>query len=91
MEPCMPMGGHAAWVQIIPIFIFGCFAFLANAVWVIAFCKIYSRAGYPWAMGLLQLIPVVNVVMLLILAFSEWPIQKQASQQPAPPQPQPSN
>jgi hypothetical protein len=47
---------------------------------VIVFCMIYSRAGYPWAMGLLMLIPVVNFIMMLILAFSEWPIQRQLRQ-----------
>jgi uncharacterized membrane protein len=47
---------------------------------VVVFCKIYSRAGYPWAMGFLMLIPIVNFIMMLILAFSEWPIQKQVRQ-----------
>jgi hypothetical protein len=51
-----------------------------SAIHVIVFCLIYSRAGYPWAMGLLMLIPVVNFIMMLILAFSEWPIQKQLRQ-----------
>jgi hypothetical protein len=37
---------------------------------LVVFCKIYARAGYPWAMGFL----------MLILAFSEWPIQKQLKQ-----------
>jgi hypothetical protein len=46
----------------------------------VVYCKIYAKAGYPWAMGLLMLIPIVNLVMLLVLAFSEWPIQKQVRQ-----------
>lgn len=69
-----------------PVFA-GCFllfviliAVAINLVTIIAFCRIYSRAGYPWAMGLLMLIPVVNFIMMLILAFSEWPIQKQLKQ-----------
>jgi hypothetical protein len=57
------------------------FIYLVIAVlFVVVYCKIYSRAGYPWAMGLLMLIPIVNLVMMLILAFSEWPIQKQLRQ-----------
>jgi hypothetical protein len=59
----------------------GCFfLFIILAISIlhlIVFCMIYSRAGYPWAMGFLMLIPVVNIIMMLILAFSEWPIQKQ--------------
>lgn len=40
-------------------------------------CKISSKAGYNWALGLIMLVPVANVILLLILAFSEWPIQKE--------------
>jgi hypothetical protein len=47
---------------------------------LVVFCKIYAQAGYPWAMGFLMLIPIVNFIMMLILAFSEWPIQKQVKQ-----------
>lgn len=63
-----------------PIFA-GCFVL---AIWLVVivltaviFCKIFSKAGYHWAMGLLMLIPIANFVMLLILAFGEWPIQRQ--------------
>jgi hypothetical protein len=57
------------------------FIYLMIAVlFVVVYCKIYSKAGYPWAMGLLMLIPIVNIVMMLILAFSEWPIQRQLRQ-----------
>ena len=69
--------------QAVPV-IFSCvFIFIGLALCilqVVVFCKIYARAGYSWAMGLLMLIPVVNFVMMLILAFSEWPIQKQVRQ-----------
>jgi hypothetical protein len=58
----------------------GFMALAFSAIHVIVFCMIYLRAGYPWAMGLLMLIPVVNFIMMLILAFSEWPIQKQLRQ-----------
>jgi hypothetical protein len=56
------------------------FALAMFILHVVVFCKIYSRAGYPWAMGFLMLIPIVNFIMMLILAFSEWPIQKQVKQ-----------
>ena len=49
--------------------------FIAIFVW--AFCKIFSKAGYSWANGLLMLIPLVNLFTVLFLAFSEWPIQKE--------------
>jgi uncharacterized membrane protein YhaH (DUF805 family) len=75
-----------AMENIVPI-LSGCFllfvALLGLALFVlniIVFCKIYARAGYPWAMGFLMLIPIVNFIMMLILAFSEWPIQRQVKQ-----------
>ena len=46
---------------------------------IVIWCKIFSRAGYGWAMGLLMLIPPVNFIMMLVLAFSEWPIQREVN------------
>jgi hypothetical protein len=44
---------------------------------VIPFWKIYTKAGYPGAMGFLMLVPLVNVIMLFVLAFSEWPVLRE--------------
>ena len=38
--------------------------------------RIFSKAGYSGALGLLMLIPLGNLVMLCILAFSKWPVLK---------------
>jgi hypothetical protein len=43
----------------------------------IAFWKIFAKVGYPGALGLLLLIPLVNLVMFFFLAFSKWPILKE--------------
>ena len=40
---------------------------------VIAFWKICSKAGFPGALGLLMIIPIVNIILPLYLAFAEWP------------------
>lgn len=38
---------------------------------------IFKRTGMnPW-LSLLMLVPIANFVMLLILAFTEWPVQRQ--------------
>ena len=50
---------------------------VAVIITVIAFCKIFAKAGYCWALGLLMLVPIANLVMFLVLAFSEWPILKE--------------
>lgn len=43
------------------------------ALVVIPFWTIFRKAGYsPW-LGLLMVVPIVNLVMLYFLAFSRWP------------------
>jgi hypothetical protein len=44
---------------------------------IVIWWKIFSKAGYSGALGLLMLIPVVNFILLLVLAFGEWPIQRE--------------
>ena len=38
---------------------------------------IYKKAGYNPAMGCLMFIPIANIVMLFVLAFSQWPIERE--------------
>jgi len=47
------------------------------AVKILIFCKIFSKAGYSWALGLLMLVPIANIIMLFVLAFAEWPIERE--------------
>ena len=42
-----------------------------------AYCKIFSRAGYCWALGLLTLVPIANIVVPFILAFGDWPVLRE--------------
>ena len=44
---------------------------------VLIYCKIFSKAGYCWALGLLMLVPIANIIMPFVLAFGDWPIQKE--------------
>ena len=44
---------------------------------VVIYWKIFSKAGYSGAMGLLMFVPIANIVVLCILAFGEWPIYKE--------------
>ena len=53
------------------------FAVGMSIVMIIPYWKIYSKTGQAGAMALLQLIPLVNIVMLYVLAFSEWPIERE--------------
>ncbi len=49
------------------------FALIFLAIVVIPFWKIFPRAGWPAPMALLMWFPLVNIVMLYVLAFKEWP------------------
>ena len=48
------------------------------AVWVIPGWRIASKAGYHGAWSLLLLIPLLNVVLIWVFAFSSWPLQRRA-------------
>ena len=49
-------------------------ALIVIVIQILAFCKIFSKAGYCWAFGLLTLVPFGALIMILILAFADWPI-----------------
>ena len=60
------------------------FAIIAGiAIWlifVIAYIKIITKAGYSGWWILILLVPIVNVVMVLIFAYKEWPIQRELAE-----------
>ena len=47
------------------------------SVIVVPFWKIFSKAGFSGALSLLMLVPLVNLIMIFILAFAPWPALKQ--------------
>ncbi len=53
-------------------------AFIALTVWL--FWRIFAKAGFNGALGLLCLIPSVGfLICIIILAFGEWPNQRVAT------------
>lgn len=52
-------------------------ALIIAVIQIVAFCKIFSKAGYSWALGLLMLVPIANIIIIFYLAFAEWPIQRE--------------
>lgn len=46
---------------------------LAIVIW----WRIFSKAGYSGALGLLMFVPIANLIVLCVLAFARWPIQKE--------------
>jgi hypothetical protein len=47
------------------------------AIKLLIICKIFSKAGYSWALGLLMLIPILNIIMAFFIAFADWPVQRE--------------
>jgi hypothetical protein len=56
--------GHWLWMLVIGIIV------------VIPAWRLCQRMGYPGPMGILILIPIVNLFLLYFLAFSPWPADK---------------
>ena len=42
-------------------------------VFVVPFWRIFPRAGWPAPLSLLMLVPLLNLVLLWVLAFKRWP------------------
>ena len=40
---------------------------------IVPFWRIFANAGFPGALSLLMLVPVVNLIMIFVLAFADWP------------------
>lgn len=77
-----PFGGGggaepAVWISGIA----GCVMMLVGlamaVLMVVAFWKIFSKAGFPGALALLTLLPIANVIVVLYLGFAEWPIHQE--------------
>jgi len=52
------------------------FTIISALLTVIALWKICSKAGFNGALSLLMLLPIANIVLLLYIAFAEWPALK---------------
>ena len=50
---------------------------LSIALTVLVWWRIFSKAGYSGALGLLILVPIANLIAMLVLAFSTWPIEEE--------------
>jgi hypothetical protein len=53
------------------------FSLIAIVFAVIIYWRIFSKAGYSGALGLLMFVPIANIIVLCVLAFGTWPIYKE--------------
>jgi len=61
-------GGPVASIVVIALFA------ITLVVLAIAFHRLFQKTGLNGALGLLMLVPVVNLGVALYLAFAEWPV-----------------
>ncbi len=53
---------------------------LFMAPFVVAWWKIFKKAGYNKYLSFLMVVPLANLVMFFIFAFKKWPVQKELEQ-----------
>jgi hypothetical protein len=82
MEPCTAVFGGmmAAGVVFFVVMIILLAVLVTTGVKAVIYCMIFHKAGYHWALGLLTLVPIANLVMLFVLALGDWPILKELRQ-----------
>lgn len=68
----MGAAGLAAFMGAYAIFVIVAIIFGLIINWRIA-----SKAGYAGALSLLMLVPLVNLVIVILFAFTEWPIERE--------------
>ena len=61
-----------AWLGFLPLLLILFFFIPALIGWI----RIFSRVGWPAWLGVLLFVPVVNLVVFLLFAFKEWPIEQ---------------
>jgi len=46
-------------------------------LFILPYCKIFAKAGFSRWLGLLMVIPIVNIGLLFFFAFTKWPIHNE--------------
>ena len=82
MEACTALCGGlaAAGVIFFVVLLVLLAALISVVISAVIYCMIFHKAGFPWALGLLTIVPIGGIIMLCILAFCDWPIQKELRQ-----------
>ena len=72
-----PIESHVTFFALFFI-IFGLlFTLAALAFFTFLYCRIFKKTGFHWSLGLLYLVPAVNLFIIpLILAFAPWPVNQ---------------
>jgi hypothetical protein len=55
------------------------FLIVSGPLMIIAWWRIFAKAGHPGALSLVMLIPIINFFLLFWFAFTSWPIEQQTA------------
>ena len=55
-------------------------ALVATGIKTLICCMLFHKAGFSWALGLLILVPIANIVAILYLTFADWPVRRELRQ-----------
>lgn len=69
------------------VLLFFWFVVILMIVGIVPYWKIFSKAGFSGWMSLLMLVPLLNLVVLYLVAFSNWNVQPANYQQQVAPPP----
>lgn len=71
------MPESAADVFATSILTIGCIYLGVMAFFIAMWWNIFTKAGYDGARAFLLLIPVVNLIIMIMFAFGEWPMRRE--------------
>jgi hypothetical protein len=66
------LGFGIAFIGIYMLFILTMLVFTAWVWW-----RIFAKTGHGGWMGILMLVPLANLIVFIMLAFGEWPIERE--------------
>lgn len=47
---------------------------IGSLIVVVPYWMIFKKAGFPPVLGILMVVPLVNIALLYVLAFSQWKV-----------------
>jgi Zn-dependent protease with chaperone function len=45
-------------------------------IWIVPVWRILSRTGHSGAWAILGFVPILNIILLWVFAFSKWPVDR---------------
>ena len=67
-------------IPVIGIFIIFLALLVIVPIKLLICCMIFHKAGYSWALGLLMIVPIANIILIFVLAFGDWPVRRELRQ-----------